>query len=62
MLDLRAVLRLDALATGALGAVLLLLAGVLDGLLGLPVPLSIAVGGALSAWAAFVTWVSRPAR
>lgn len=58
MLDQRTALRLDALASGALGALLVVLAGVLVGPLGLPVPLSIVVGAGLLAWAAFVAWVS----
>ncbi|MGH3545957.1 MAG: hypothetical protein ACRDPW_08545 [Mycobacteriales bacterium] len=57
-MSLRTALRLDALASGALGALLLLLAGILDGLLGLPVLLSIVVGAALMMWAGFIVWVS----
>jgi hypothetical protein len=58
MTDLRTALRLDAVASGATGVLLLALAGVLDGLLGLPVALSLAVGAFFLVWAAFCAWVS----
>lgn len=57
MRDLRMVLRVDAVASAALGVLLIALAGVLDGLLGLPVPLSILAGSGLLIWAAFVARV-----
>lgn len=62
MFDIRTALRLDALASGALGLLLAALAGVLDGPLGLPVALSVVVGLGLLAWAAFVAWVAATAR
>lgn len=58
----RTPLRLDALASGALGVLLLALASVLDELLGLPPALSIGVGAGLVAWALLVAWVAREAR
>lgn len=58
MTDLGTALRLDAVASGALGLVLLSLAGMLDEPLGLPVALSMIVGAGLLAWAALVAWVS----
>ncbi len=58
MLDLRTALRLDALASGSLGVGLIALSGLLDGPLGLPMPLSLAVGGLLLAWAGLVAWAS----
>lgn len=62
MTDIRTVLRLDALASGGLGALLLALARVLDEPLGLNVTFSTLVGVGLLAWAGFVAWVSRDAR
>jgi hypothetical protein len=59
MLELRTVLNLDALASGGLGAGLVVLAGVLDGPLGLPVTVSVVVGAFLVAWAGFVAWAAR---
>ena len=64
MTDIRTALRLDALATGAVGALLLALGGLLEDRLGLDRTLATAVGAGLLAWAAFVAWVSverRPA-
>lgn len=58
MFDLRTILRLDALASGGLGALLLVASGPAEELLGLPVALSLTVGGLLVAWAGFVGWVS----
>lgn len=58
MFDLRTVLRLDALASGGLGALLLVASGPAEELLGLPVALSLTVGGLLLAWAGLVAWVS----
>ena len=58
---LRLALKLDAVASGALGAILLVTATVLDDLLGIPLGLLVPVGLFLLAYAAFV-WVvgSRP--
>ena len=64
MTDIRTALRLDALATGAVGALLLALGGLLEDRLGLDRTLATAVGAGLLGWAAFVAWVSverRPA-
>lgn len=58
MRDLRLVLRLDAVATAAMGVLLVALAWVLDGLLGLPVLLSVLSGAGLLLWAVFVARVS----
>lgn len=58
MNQIRTLLRLDALASGGLGVVLVALAGVLESLLGLDVTLSVVVGLGLLAWAGFVAWVS----
>jgi len=58
MFDLRTALRLDALASGGLGALLLATAGLLDEPLGLPVGLTLAVGGVLLVWAGLVGWIS----
>lgn len=63
MFDLRTVLRLDALASGALGVLLLVLFDPADDELGLPVALSVTVGILLLGWAGFVGWVAqRPSR
>jgi hypothetical protein len=59
MLELRTVLNLDALASGGLGAGLVVLAGVLEEPLGLPVTVSVVVGAFLVAWAGFVAWAAR---
>ena len=64
MTDIRTALRLDALATGSVAALLLALGGVVEDRLGLDRTLATAVGAGLLAWAAFVAWVSvdcRPA-
>lgn len=58
MFDLRPILRLDALASGGLGALLLVASGPAEELLGLPVALSLTVGALLLAWAGLVGWVS----
>lgn len=58
MPTIRTALRLDALASGGLGALLLALANVLDGPLGLPTTLSAVIGAMLLAWAVFLAWVS----
>lgn len=59
MLDLRTVLNLDAIASGVLGAGLIVLAGVLEDPLGLPVIVAVAVGAFLVVWAGFVAWAAR---
>lgn len=58
MFDLRTALRLDAFASGGLGALMLATAGVLDEPLGLPVRLTLVVGGVLLAWSGLVGWIS----
>ncbi|MGC7098636.1 hypothetical protein ACPZ19_28530 [Amycolatopsis lurida] len=58
MFELRNVLRMDALASGALGLVLAALCAVLAEPLGIPVPVSLIAGVGLVGWAAFVGWVS----
>ncbi len=58
MTDIRSIFRLDAVASGALGVLLVALNQVLENPLGLPVMLSVVVGLGLLAWAGFVTWVS----
>ncbi|MDJ0360504.1 hypothetical protein [Rhodococcus sp. H29-C3] len=58
MNQIRTLLRLDAVASGGLGVVLVALAGVLKDPLGLDVTLSVVVGLGLLAWAGVVTWVS----
>lgn len=63
MFDLRTVLRLDALASGGLGVLLLVLFDPAGDELGLPVALSVTVGVLLLGWAGFVSWVAqRPSR
>jgi hypothetical protein len=54
---LRNVLVLDAAASGALGLLLLAVAGWLEGVLGLPGALMREVGLILMPWVAFVAWV-----
>lgn len=56
---LRHALLADAVATGATGLLLALGAGLLEPLLGLPVPLARAAGVALLPWAAFVLKLGR---
>lgn len=58
MFTLRTFLRLDALASGAVGALLLVLAGPAKDELGLPIAFSVIAGIAIVGWAAFVGWVS----
>ena len=58
MFDLRTALRLDALASGGVGALLLGLAGVREEPLGQPVVLSAVVGAGLIGWAGLVGWIS----
>lgn len=58
MTDLRTALRLDALASGTLGVLLLALFDPAESELGMPVPLSIGLSVLLLGWAGFVTWVS----
>ncbi|QCB50390.1 hypothetical protein E5720_04800 [Rhodococcus sp. PAMC28707] len=58
MNQIRTLLRLDAVASGGLGVVLVALAEVLEDPLGLAVTLSVVVGLGLLAWTGFVTWVS----
>ncbi|ASR36716.1 hypothetical protein BAY61_18835 [Prauserella marina] len=58
MFELRNVLRMDALASGALGLILATLCAALAEPLGIPVPLSLTAGVALVGWAVFVGWVS----
>lgn len=57
-LALRTALRIDAVASGGLGAMLLALCRSLDEPLGLPVVLSASVGAGLLAWAGLVSWIS----
>ncbi|MCZ4076422.1 hypothetical protein O1W68_00540 [Rhodococcus sp. H36-A4] len=58
MNQIRTLLRLDALASGGLGVLLVALADVLEGPLGLDVTLSVVVGVGLLAWAGFLAWVA----
>ncbi|MBN6033918.1 hypothetical protein [Amycolatopsis sp. 195334CR] len=58
MFELRNVLRLDALASGAVGLVLAALCAVLAEPLGIPVAVSLTAGVGLVGWAVFVGWVS----
>lgn len=58
MLNLRTLLRLDALASGGVGALLLALAGPAKDALGLPIAFSVIAGIAILGWATFVGWVS----
>src|SRR5262249_30922366 len=59
---LRNVLILDAAASGATGLLLIVGAGMLEGLLGLPVALMREAGLILIPYVAFVTWVRTRAR
>ncbi|MBP2471470.1 hypothetical protein JOF53_000342 [Crossiella equi] len=54
---LRLALRLDAVASGGLGLLLLATSGLLADLLGLPQPLLLTAGGILVVFAAFVAWL-----
>jgi len=58
MLTIRQSLQLDAVASGALGLLLLVLSGPAEEHLGLAVGLSIGVGAFLLLWAAVVGWAS----
>ncbi|MET3962848.1 inner membrane protein involved in colicin E2 resistance [Marmoricola sp. OAE513] len=58
MLNLRNALRLDAVASGALGLLVLVLFDPVESELGFPVPFSLAMAGVLLGWAAFVAFVS----
>ncbi|GAB2767161.1 hypothetical protein [Amycolatopsis magusensis] len=58
MFGLRNVLRMDALASGALGLLLAALCAVVEEPLGIPMTLSLVVGIGLVGWAAFVGWAS----
>lgn len=62
MFTLRNVLRLDALASGGLGVLLLALFSPAEDQLGLPVALSLTVGALLLVWAGFVAWVAADPR
>lgn len=62
MFTLRNVLRLDALASGGLGVLLLVLFSPAEDELGLPVALSLTVGALLLVWAGFVAWVATDPR
>lgn len=63
MFDLRTMLRLDALASGGVGVLLLVLLNPAEDELGLPVALSVTVGVLLLGWAGFVGWLAqRPSR
>jgi hypothetical protein len=55
---LRTALRIDAVASGGLGAILLTFCRSLDEPLGLPVLVSASVGVGLLAWAGAVGWIS----
>lgn len=59
---LRAALRLDAIASGAMGVILLAGAPWLRSLLGMPQPLLLAVGAVCLCWGLFVGAVSRRER
>jgi hypothetical protein len=60
---LRPVLQLDAVASGGMGVLLLVLFSPAEDELGLPVALSVTVGVLLLGWAGFVTWVAqKPSR
>ena len=58
MFDIRTFLRLDALASGGVGALLLVLASPAESELGLPIVFSVIAGIGILAWAGFVAWVS----
>lgn len=58
MPNLRTFLRLDALASGGVGLLLLVLANPAEDELGLPVAFSVIAGLVILAWAGFVSWVS----
>lgn len=58
MLNIRTFLRLDALASGGVGLLLLVLANPAKDELGLPIAFSVIAGLGILAWAGFVGWVS----
>lgn len=58
MFNIRTFLRLDAVASGGVGLLLLVLAGPAKDELGLPIAFSVIAGIAILAWAGFVAWVS----
>lgn len=58
MFDTRTFLRLDALASGGVGALLLVLVQPVESELGLPVTFSVITGLLILGWAGFVGWVS----
>lgn len=58
MFSMRQTLQIDAVASGALGLLMVVLSGPFEEWLGLPTALSLGVGGFLVAWAAFVAWAS----
>ena len=62
MFTLRNVLRLDAVASGGLGVLLLVLFSPAEDELGMPVALSLTVGALLLVWAGFVAWVGNDLR
>lgn len=59
MNNVRTFLRLDALASGGVGLLLLVLVGPAKDELGLPTAFSISAGILILGWAAFVGWVSK---
>jgi len=58
MLSMRQTLQVDAVASGALGLLMVVLAGPFEEWLGLPTAVSLGVGAFLVAWAAFVAWAA----
>lgn len=58
MFSIRQTLQIDAVASGALGLLMVVLADPFEERLGLPIALSLAVGGFLVVWAAFVAWAA----
>lgn len=58
MFNIRTFLRLDAVASGGVGLLLLVLAGPAKDELGLPIAFSVIAGLGILAWAGFVAWVS----
>lgn len=58
MLNIRTFLRLDALASGGVGLLLLVLCKPAESELSLPITFSVVAGIAILGWAAFVGWVS----
>ena len=62
MINVRTFLRLDALASGALGVLLLVLVKPAEDELGMPIGFTVASALLMIGWAAFVGWVSIEAR